>query len=77
MSNINAFRFVVHEKKITKYNRYINLSKICPLRAWPCVTQGTSFEKIESPGPKDAPCQILRHSSQCFVRRSLKKNNTM
>jgi len=33
---------VVHEKKIFKGFCYI---KLCPLRAWPFMTPGTSFEQ--------------------------------
>jgi len=33
---------------------------------------GTSFEKCESPCPKDAPCQISMHPSQWFMRRRKK-----
>jgi len=37
-------------KKIFTDFYYININKMCPLRAWPFVTQGTVFE-VESPGP--------------------------
>jgi len=45
MPKINKFRPVVHEK-IFKGIGYINLYEICPLRAWPFVTPGTSFEQF-------------------------------
>jgi len=43
MTNITAFRPVAHEKMNFKGFCYI---KCCPLRAWPFVTPGTSFEQI-------------------------------
>jgi len=46
MPKINAFRPVVHQKKIFKGFCYINLYKNMSLRAWPSVTSGTSFEQI-------------------------------
>jgi len=45
MPNIYAFRPVVHEKKIFKGFKYINLYKMFSLRACPFVAQGTSFEE--------------------------------
>jgi len=55
MPNINAFQLVVHEKKIFKGFCYINLYKICPLRAWPFETHGLYLNKLESPAPNNAP----------------------
>jgi len=45
MLKINAFRPVVHEKKILKAFAIQTYIKLCPHRAWPFVTPGTSFEQ--------------------------------
>jgi len=46
MPNVNAFRAVIHKKKMFKGFCYINLFlKICPLWAWPFVTPETLFEQ--------------------------------
>jgi len=29
--------------------------------------QGLHFSKLESPGPKDVPCQTLMHLCKCFI----------
>jgi len=46
MLKANAFRPVVHEKKILIGFCNMYLKKLCPLRTWPFVTPGTLFEKI-------------------------------
>jgi len=42
--------------------------KLCPLKTWPFVTPWTSFVQLESPGPKDVPCQIPMHLNKWFMR---------
>jgi len=55
MPNINAFRREIHGKKDAYINLFTNFS---PLKAWSFIY----LNKLESPCPKDAPCQISMHS---------------
>jgi len=44
-------------RKVSLYNPYKNMSPY--LEHGHFLSEGLHLHKIESPGPKDAPCQIL------------------
>jgi len=71
MTNTNAFRLVVQEK-IFKNICYINLYKIIsPYSVAINDPQGLYLNKLESPGPRNAPCQILSNLVQQFLFKPL------
>jgi len=54
MTNINAFRTVIHEKKMLKVFCYTGIT-ICPSGRGHFFTPG-SLNGLESPVPKDTSC---------------------
>jgi len=70
MPNINAFRPVVHEKKI--FEDLSKFSLFCPLLG-PKRGQPLYLNKSESPSPKNVSYQVWLKLAKWFLRSRLKE----